>query len=66
MDEIDLMQKTEELEFKGNIKKSKDTFRVGPKKCIKCNDYNDRSEDGFGVCSDCMEIMEESAVLSIN
>jgi hypothetical protein len=65
MDDVDLMQKTQELEFKGNLQKSKRTTRLGPKKCIRCNEYNDRYEDGFGVCTDCMET-SSMAILSTN
>jgi hypothetical protein len=65
MDEIDLMQRTQEIEFKGNIQKSKTMFRLGPKRCVKCNEFNDRYEEGFGVCTDCMEI-NSVAILSTN
>lgn len=28
--------------------------RLGPKYCVRCNEFNDRSEEGYCVCSDCM------------
>jgi predicted Zn-ribbon and HTH transcriptional regulator len=54
MDIADAAYQTEQLELKQFLTKARYEFRVGPRQCSKCGEYNDRSFDGYCICSECM------------
>ena len=57
-DIVDHANDLHEQEIAFNIQAARQNrfnHRTGPIKCVRCNDYNDRSDDGFCICTDCME-----------